>query len=95
MSKPIVASDLDQVGWVLKGWRAGEPPPSVDTPRASKAALLVEPGSVEDLLRGIRQAVEFPRPERGALGREARRLVLQSFTWDMNVAAMLERLRPL
>ena len=25
MAKPIVASDLDQVGWVLKGWRAGEP----------------------------------------------------------------------
>ena len=76
MAKPIVASDLDQVGWVLKGWRAGEPPPSVDTPRASKAALLVEPGSVEDLVRGIRQAVELPRPERDALGREARRLVL-------------------
>jgi glycosyltransferase involved in cell wall biosynthesis len=93
MAKPIVASDLDQVGWVLKGWRAGEPPPSADTPRASKAALLVEPGSVEDLVRGIRQAVELPRPERDALGREARRLVLESFTWDMNVAAMLERLR--
>jgi len=95
MAKPIVASDLDQIGWVLKGWRAGEPPPSADTPRTSKAALLVEPGSVEDLVRGIRQAVELPKPERDALGREARRLVLESFTWDMNVAAMLERLRPL
>jgi glycosyltransferase involved in cell wall biosynthesis len=93
MAKPIVASDLDQVGWVLKGWRAGEPPPGADTPRASRAALLVEPGSVEDLVRGIRQAVELRGPERDALGREARRLVLESFTWDMNVAAMLERLR--
>jgi glycosyltransferase involved in cell wall biosynthesis len=93
MAKPIVASDLDQVGWVLKGWRAGEPPPSPDMPRVSRAALLVEPGSVEDLVRGIRQAVELPRPEREALGREARRLVLRSFTWDMNVAAVLERLR--
>ena len=26
MGKPIVASDLDQIGWVLKGWRPGEPP---------------------------------------------------------------------
>jgi glycosyltransferase involved in cell wall biosynthesis len=93
MAKPIVASDLDQVGWVLKGWRAGEPPPSADTPRASKAAVLVEPGSVEDLVRGIRQAVELPRPDRDVMGREARRLVLESFTWDMNVAAMLARLR--
>jgi len=44
-------------------------------------------------VRGIREAVELPRPEREALGREARRLVLESFTWDMNVAAVLERLR--
>ena len=28
MAKPIVASDLDQIGWVLKGWRPGEPPPA-------------------------------------------------------------------
>ena len=28
MGKPIVASDLDQIGWVLKGWRPGEPPPA-------------------------------------------------------------------
>jgi hypothetical protein len=44
-------------------------------------------------VRGIRQAVELPRPDRDVMGREARRLVLESFTWDMNVAAMLERLR--
>ena len=93
MARPIVASDLDQVGWVLKGWRVGDPPPGADAPRASRAALLVEPGSVDDLVRGIREAVELPRPEREALGREARRLVLESFTWDMNVAAVLERLR--
>jgi glycosyltransferase involved in cell wall biosynthesis len=55
--------------------------------------LLVEPGSVEDLVRGIRQAVDLPGPQADALGREARRLVLQSFTWDRNVAAMLDRLR--
>jgi glycosyltransferase involved in cell wall biosynthesis len=93
MAKPIVASDLDQIGWVLRGWRPEEPPPPAEAPRSSRAALLVEPGSVEDLVRGIRQAVDLPRPEADALGREARRLVLQSFTWDRNVAAVLERLR--
>ena len=92
MAKPIVASDLDQIGWVLKGWRPGEPPPPAGDPRASQAALLVEPGSVEELMRGIRQAVDLPKPARDALGREARRLALQSFTWDQNVAAVLERL---
>jgi glycosyltransferase involved in cell wall biosynthesis len=93
MARPIVASDLDQIGWVLKGWRPGETPPPADAPRDSQAALLVEPGSVEDLTRGIRQMVELPRPKKDALGQEARRLALQSFTWDKNVAAVLERLR--
>ncbi len=93
MARPIVASDLDQIGWVLRGWRPGGPPPPAHAPRASRAAVLVEPGSVEDLVRGIREAVDLPKSERGAMGDEARRLALRSFTWDQNVAAVLERLR--
>jgi glycosyltransferase involved in cell wall biosynthesis len=93
MAKLIVASDLDQIGWVLKGWRPGEPTPPADVLRESGAAILVEPGSLEELVRGIRQAADMSETERDALGREARRLVLQSFTWDKNVAAVLDRLR--
>ncbi len=59
MAKPIVASDLDQIGWVLKGWRPGQPPATVAAVE-SRAALLVEPGSAESLLAGIRRAVELP-----------------------------------
>jgi glycosyltransferase involved in cell wall biosynthesis len=93
MGKPIVASDLDQIGWVLKGWRPGEPPPAPASSGVSRAGLLVEPGNVDALVSGIRRAVEMPGPEREALGREARRLVLESFTWDRNVAAVLDHLR--
>jgi glycosyltransferase involved in cell wall biosynthesis len=93
MVKPIVASDLDQIGWVLKGWKPGEAPPPPGRPGVSRAALLVEPGDVDALVAGIREAVEMPEPEREAMGREARRLVLESFTWDRNVAAVLDRLR--
>jgi glycosyltransferase involved in cell wall biosynthesis len=93
MAKPIVASDLDQVGWVLKGWRPGETPPARSEPGRARAAILVEPGSVDALVAGIRRAVELPRAERDAIGAEARRLALASFTWDRNVAAVLERLR--
>jgi glycosyltransferase involved in cell wall biosynthesis len=92
MAKPILASELDQIGWVLKGWRPGETPPAKGEPGRSRAALFVEPGSVDALAAGIRQAVELPGAEREALGAEARRLVTQSFTWDRNVAAVLERL---
>jgi glycosyltransferase involved in cell wall biosynthesis len=93
MAKPIVASELDQIGWVLKGWQPGEAPPEKGAGGRTRAAVLVEPGSVDALVAGIRQAVEMPREAREALGAEARRLVVQSFTWDRNVAAVLERLR--
>jgi glycosyltransferase involved in cell wall biosynthesis len=93
MGKPIVASDLDQIGWVLKGWRPGEAPPPPGEAGRSRAALLVEPGREEALVGAIRQAVEMKAAERAALGQEARRLVLDSFTWDRNVAAVLEKLR--
>jgi glycosyltransferase involved in cell wall biosynthesis len=89
MAKLIVASDLDQIGWVLKGWLPGTPPPA--GAGGSEAALLVEPGSLQALLEGIRRAVEMPRPERETLGGTARRLAVKSFTWDKNVAAVLAR----
>jgi glycosyltransferase involved in cell wall biosynthesis len=93
MGKPIVASDLDQIGWVLKGWRPGEAPPAAGVNGRTRAAIFVDPGSVESLVAGIRSSIELSQPERDALGRDARRLVLESFTWDRNVAAVLERLR--
>jgi glycosyltransferase involved in cell wall biosynthesis len=95
MAKPIVASELDQIGWVLKGWRPGETPPAKGEAGRARAAVLVEPGSVDALVAGIRQAVELRKGERDALGSEARRLVTESFTWDRNVAAVLDRLRVL
>ncbi len=93
MAKPIVASELDQIGWVLKGWRPGEAPPAKGEAGRVRAAVFVEPGSVDALVAGLRKAVEMPPAERDALGAEARRLVTQSFTWDRNVAAVLDRLR--
>jgi glycosyltransferase involved in cell wall biosynthesis len=93
MAKPIVASELDQIGWVLKGWRPGEAPPGKGVAGRTRAAVFVEPGSVDALVAGLREAVEMPPAERDALGAEARQLVTESFTWDRNVAAVLDRLR--
>jgi len=93
MGKLIVASDLDQIGWVLKGWKPGEAPPAAGAAGRKRAAILVEPGSVESLVAGIRQAVEMPSAERDAVSAEARRRALESFTWDRNVATVVERIR--
>jgi glycosyltransferase involved in cell wall biosynthesis len=74
--KAIVASDLDQIGDVLR----------------DGLAVLVRPGDVDDLVRGIGEAVDDPAL-RAQLGERARQRVLERYTWEHHVDAMLERLR--
>jgi len=95
MAKPIIASDLDQIGWVLRGWRPGTAPPAPGARPHLRSALLVEPGSVDSLVSALREVLELTEPERAALGAQARGLVLAAFTWDKNVRAVLARLREL
>ncbi len=73
--KAIVASDLDQIGEVL----------------ADGAAVLVEPGSVDSLVRALRELAGDPE-RRATLGRAARERVLARYTWRHHVRAILDRL---
>ena len=73
--KAIVASDLDQIGEVV----------------ADGAAVLVEPGSVESLVRALRELAGDPE-RRATLGRAARERVLARYTWRHHVRAILDRL---
>ena len=93
MAKPIVASDLDQIGWVLKGWEAGRSPsgPRRGGPGRSRAAVLVEPGTWTPRRRNPASDRNAGRPSVRRCAPRGRRLVLESFTWDSNVAALLER----
>lgn len=90
MGKLIVASDLDQIGHVLRGWKPGDALPS--SAKQSDSGLLVEPGSVVDLIRGIREAASMSPSERLARGRRARSHVLSAFVWERNVDSVLETL---
>ena len=89
MARLIVASDLDQIGQVLRGWRPGEA--RRQTAEPCHAANLVTPGDVSSLVEGIVRAVEMSPAERRAKGDAARRIVLEAYTWDRNVAGVLER----
>lgn len=89
MGKPIVASDLDQIGQVLRGWR---PEPGPPNEAEQPAAILVRPGDVDSLIGGIRRAAEMSQDARKELGALARSYVLRAFTWDRNVAAVLNAL---
>jgi glycosyltransferase involved in cell wall biosynthesis len=95
MGKAIVASDLEQIGEVLRhSVRVGElpsRPPDADEQRLS---LLFEPGDESGLQSSIKFAVD--RADwRAALGRNARRDVLANYTWPHHVGAILDRLRAL
>lgn len=93
MARPIVASDLDQIGDIARGWRPLGPRP--DPGRPSDLLLLARPGDANDLRRAIRAAVAMSGPERDAMGARARDAVLRGFTWDANVAAIVTRLTEL
>ena len=90
MARPIVASDLDQIGDIARGWQPLTPRPSRDLP--SDLMLLVRPGDAADLVRGIRAARGMTDGERADMGARARAAVLRGFTWDANVAAVVARL---
>jgi glycosyltransferase involved in cell wall biosynthesis len=89
MARTIVASDLDQIGDVLRGWSPGAERPDSD---AEAVALLVKPGCAESLENGMRVAARLGPAARQELGERARACVLRHFTWDQNLDAVLSRL---
>lgn len=91
MGRAIVASDLDQIGDVLRpGVRAGSAS-EASAQSARPLAILCEPGDRAQLAAGIRDAVEHPAL-RDALGAAARAEALSKYLWEHHVRAILERL---
>jgi glycosyltransferase involved in cell wall biosynthesis len=89
MERPIVASDLGQIGSILRpAIRAGAAPSGEPRAGDPHRAVLVLPGDVDDLIRGIRFLTEHPN-WRSSLARRAREHALAHFTWDHHVAAIL------
>jgi glycosyltransferase involved in cell wall biosynthesis len=73
---PIVASDLEQIGEIL---------------RDGKTAALVEPGNIEDLVRGINHVLALP--DRGkSLGEEAMFEAREMHTWRRRAEDMIAAL---
>lgn len=76
MERPIVASALDQIAEVLEDGRT---------------AIMVRPGDVSDLVRGMRRAAE-DRALGARLGGAARAEALEKYTWTMHVRKILAAL---
>jgi glycosyltransferase involved in cell wall biosynthesis len=95
MERAIVASDLDQIGEVLSpGMRIDQGQPDQAGSGADALAVLVTPGDRSDLIGGLTALVERPAL-RARLGQNARRRVLERYTWAHNVDELLTRLREL
>ncbi len=92
MARGIVASDLDQIGDVLRrSYRVTALPDGPCTEDDDRLAVLATPGSRDELIAGLRFLVER-EDYRRILGRNARREVLRHYTWDRNVHELLSRL---
>jgi glycosyltransferase involved in cell wall biosynthesis len=77
MGKGIVASDLDQIGEILKH---------------GQTAWLVQSGNAESLMRGLKQLVDDP-VLRERLGGAARQEVVSKYTWKEHTARIADKLR--
>jgi len=79
MEKGIVASNLDQIGEVLKD---------------RETAILVKPGDVKDLATGISILINNMEL-RKHLGQNARKEAVEKYTWDKHVEGILKKLKRL
>jgi glycosyltransferase involved in cell wall biosynthesis len=95
MGKAIVASDLDQIGQVLRNSvHVGDLPAVPPADAESRLAVLCEPGNADALAEGIRFAAD--RSDwRAALGRNARAEALAKYTWAHHVDAIVSVLSSL
>lgn len=93
MEKPIIASELEQIGEVLRGaWHIGQQGKPTAAGLKGTPALLITPGSSADLISAIDFLVSNP-DSRPLLGKAARELVLERFTWQKQVSAVLRRVQ--
>jgi glycosyltransferase involved in cell wall biosynthesis len=95
MEKAIIASDLEQIGDVLRNSLQASNLPS-GTPLGAEAdvSILCTPGSVAELKAAIRFAVEN-KEWRDLLAKNARREVFSRYTWRQHVGAILQQMQRL
>lgn len=92
MGKAIIASDLDQIGEILSPQVPASEFSEFSSDESKQVALLVTPGIAEEIVQAVMKLVD-DRVLRQQLGRNARKLALERFTWERHVEAILRGLR--
>ncbi len=91
VGRAILASDLDQIGHVLRNSLSTARLPDGEPSSENEMAVLAPPGDVDALIDGLRFLVERPG-WRAQLGRNARTEALSHYTWKHHVDAIITRL---
>ncbi len=87
--RPVIASNLYQIGEVLRGASTvGSLSPGAGPPGEEQCGILVTPGDTGELAAAVRFLVENPQ-WRQAAGRNARKRALAFYTWDHHVETIL------
>ena len=90
--RAVVASDLFQIGDVLRGCPHVSEISSVGfSPTSEQCGILVKPEDTNELAAALKFLVENPEWRRAA-GRNARLRALSRYTWDHHVGVILGRL---
>lgn len=91
LGKPIVASDLEQIGAVLSPGLHHIEIDDMNAEAGNWRGVLCEPGSASDIVESVVKLSEKPAMCR-MLGENARNAVIEHFSWHANVARVLNGL---
>jgi len=92
MEKPIIASDLEQIGEVLNPAVLINQVETVDVKITNELAFLCEPNSATDIVKSLRHIVDnYAKLKK--LGVNARQKVLEKYTWKKHAEVILKSLK--
>ncbi|MDH5748364.1 MAG: glycosyltransferase [Rhodospirillales bacterium] len=90
--KPVVASNLNQVGSILEGSPTTETILSDQAENHGACGVLVRPGDADDLIKAIRFLAEHPEWGSKA-GKNGLSRARDRYTWDHHLSAILEGMK--
>ncbi len=88
LEKPIVASDLEQIGAVLRPALHADEIVGVEAKTGTWRGVLCEPGNARELAEAVVKLAADPELCR-TLGENARKAAQETFSWQANVARVL------
>lgn len=94
MNRAIIASDLEQIGKVLKNSVSASNLGAEDFNINQSVSLLCRPGNVDDLVQAIKY-LTMNKQHRDILANNARELALTKYTWEKHTAAIISKLQQL